>query len=75
MLEEMVSLTIYSVGIFSHLDNDCLNFKTFVFLVKSIGPSEHHHTTQTSKFNKKLNGVSTMSLTPSIDSLKTFATF
>ena len=25
-----------------------------------IGPSEHHHTTQTSKFKNKLNGASTM---------------
>ena len=45
--------------IFSHryLDNDCINFKTFVFLA----PSKHYHTTQTSKFNFFfLNGASTM---------------
>ena len=52
-----------TVVIFSHryLDGDCINFKTFYFISwLFIGPSEHHHTTQTSMFNKFLNGTSTM---------------
>ena len=42
---------VYSVVIFSHrfLDSDCINFKTFAFLAVYL--SEHHYTTQTSKFN------------------------
>ena len=57
----MVKQTVYSLVIFSHryLDSDRINFKTLVFLAV-FGPSEHHHTTQTSKFNNFLNGTSTM---------------
>ena len=44
---------------FRDLNSDRINFKTFVFLAV-IGPSEHHHTAQTSKFNNCLNGASTM---------------
>ena len=50
----MVSLTVYSVMIFSHryLDSDLLHLKFFVLLL-FIGPSEHYHTTQIPKFNNK----------------------
>ena len=49
--------------IFSHryLDSDCINFKSFVFLAV-IDPSEHHYTTQTSKFKKGLHNAKQMFL-------------
>ena len=62
----MVSLTVYSLGIVSHryLDSDCI-ISNFLYSWLFIGPSEHHHTTQTSKLKKK-NGASTILNRPQI---------
>ena len=49
---KMVSLTVYSVVIFSHsyFDSDGINFKTFVFLAVNWS----------NRFNNFCNGASTM---------------
>ena len=48
-----MSLAVYSVVIFSHrfLDCDSINFKNLLHSWLFVDPSEHHYTTQTSKFN------------------------
>ena len=53
----MVSLTVYSVVIFSHkyLGSVLINVNTYVLTMMRtllIDPSERHNTTQTSKFQK-----------------------
>ena len=57
----MVSLTVYSVVIFSrrYIDNDCINFKTFVFLAVywSIWTSSYNTDIKVQNFK---NGASTM---------------
>ena len=60
----MVSLTVYSVAIFSQryldTDSDRMDVKTFFYSWLFNGLCEHHHTTQTSKFKIFYNGASTM---------------